>query len=157
VQPATEKELKRLFKKDGWKFSWKREYKLPNRQIFKLLIDGSSEIQGLLSLEVIWIERYIEMHLIENAPHNYGRNKRYLGVPGNLVAFACKMSFDLGFDGHTAFVAKTKLIQHYKITLGAQNIFGNNRMAIFPAQAKKLVNSYFKNYLDDGQETILSA
>jgi hypothetical protein len=66
----------------------------------------------------------------------FGCKKRFVGVPGNLVAFACKMSLDLGFDGVVGFTAKTKLIPHYKNKLGAQNIFGNNRMAIYPAEAK---------------------
>jgi hypothetical protein len=40
------------------------------------------------------------MHLIESAPFNKGKNKVYAGVPGNLVAFACKLSFQRGFEGY---------------------------------------------------------
>lgn len=149
VQPASEKDLKRLFKKDGWKFKWKQEYKMPCRQVIKLVINGDSEIQGLLSLEVKESGNFIEMHLIENAPHNYGRSKRFLNVAGNLVAFACKMSLDLGFDGYVTLIAKTKLIHHYENTLGARLASRNNRMIIYPAEAKKLVDLYFKNYRDD--------
>jgi hypothetical protein len=109
-----------------------------------LIIAGDSEIQGLISVQAVDSERYIEMHLIESAPHNYGRNKQFLGVPANLVAFACKMSFELGYDGFAAFNAKTKLVEHYTKTLGAQLVMGNNRMVIFPLQAKILVNSYYK-------------
>jgi hypothetical protein len=93
VQLVTEADVRKLFKKDGWRFNWKQEYREPSRQIYKLLTDGSEEIQGLISLKPMKNDRYIEMHLIENAPHNYGNTKRYLGVAGNLVAFACKMSF----------------------------------------------------------------
>ena len=143
VQPASEKDLKRLFKKDGWQFTWKQEYKIPCRQILKLVIDGDNEIQGLLSLEVIESGKFIEMLLIETAPHNYGRNKRFLNVAGNLVAFACKMSIDLGFEGYLSFRAKTKLIQHYEINLGARLVSRNNRMIIYPREAEKLVNLYF--------------
>ncbi len=32
--------------------------------------------------------------LIVSAKFNKGKNKIYAGVPGNLVAFACKMAFD---------------------------------------------------------------
>ena len=39
------------------------------------------------------------MDLIESAPFNLGRNKIYEGVAGNLVAFACKVSFQRGFAG----------------------------------------------------------
>lgn len=144
VVPITKEDIKRIYKKDGWQFNWKTEYKEEGHQLFKLIVEGDSEIQGLISLQEIDTERYIEMHLIESAPHNYGRNKRFLGVPANLVAFACKMSFDLGYDGFAAFNAKTKLVEHYTKTLGAQLVMGNSRMVIFPMQARFLVNSYFK-------------
>lgn len=152
VLPAAERDLKRLYKKDGWKFSWKQAYKPPDKQIFKLLIEDSSEIQGLLCLEVRWRDKFIELHLIENAPHNFGQGKRFNGVARNLVAFGCKMSFDMGYEGYVGFTAKTALIQHYIDTLGARVVFRHNRMIIFPTEAKKLVNSYFKNYLDDKEE-----
>lgn len=155
VQPASEADVRKLFKKDGWRFSWKKEYKEQNRQLFKLLIDGDEEIQGLISLEVMKQHQYVEMHLIETAPHNYGNTKRYLGVAGNLVAFACKMSFDMGFEGFVAFTAKTKLVDHYIDSLGARILMGNNRMGIFTQEAKNLVNSYYKNSPDEGQKEIL--
>ena len=89
-----------------------------------------------------------ELYLIEAAPHNFGRNKKYDGAPISLVAFACMMSFKLGFEGVVAFFAKTKLIEHYENTLGAESIFGNNRMAIFSSAAKKLVNSCYKDFFN---------
>ena len=70
-------------------------------------------------------------------------------MAGNLVAFTCKLSFDLGFNGFVAFTAKTQLIEHYRNTLGAELIF-KNRMSISGGAAKKLVNSYYKRYLDEG-------
>jgi hypothetical protein len=52
------------------------------------------------------MENFVEMHLIEAAPHNFGKEKRYMGVAGNLVAFACKLSFEQGFDGYVALLLK---------------------------------------------------
>lgn len=144
IDRAITSDFKGIHKKDGWQFNWKKEYRETGRQIFKLLVMGELQIQGLISLQVMPSNRFIEMHLIETAPQNFGRHKRFLGVPANLVAFACKMSFELGFDGFVAFTAKTKLIQHYRETLGAQLVMGNNRMIIFPMQAQFLVNSYYK-------------
>lgn len=140
VIAVSAKDLKRVLKKYGWRFNWKMESKYLDRMLYKLVIKDDEIIQGLLSLQII--ENYIEMHLIEAAPHNYGRTKKYLGVAGNLVAFACKISFDLGFDGFVAFTAKTQLIQHYMDSLGATLIF-RNRMSISGDAAKKLVNSYY--------------
>jgi hypothetical protein len=87
------------------------------------------------------------MHLLESAPHNYGKNKEFVGVPGNLVAFACKIGYEMGFEGNVAFTAKTRLIQHYKDTLGAE-LFFRDRMGISGNSAKNLVNSYFRDYFD---------
>ena len=149
LQLVTEEDIKGIHKKDGWSFSWKKEYKEPNRQIYKLLIQGSQQIQGLISFEPIKSQQYIEMHLIESAPHNYGANKKYLGVAANLVAFVCKTSFEMGFEGFVAFTAKTRLIKHYIETLGARLLLDNNRMGIFTGEAKILVNSYYDNEFYD--------
>ncbi len=104
-----------------------------------MTLEGDNDIQGLISIEPVPDQHYIEMHLIESAPHNFGAAKQYAGVAGNLVAFCCKMSFEMGFDGFVAFTAKTDLVGHYTKTLGAQVIYGQNRMAIATESAKNLV------------------
>lgn len=43
----------------------------------------------------------------------------YVGVPENLVAYACKLSFHRGAEGFVSFEYKTKLIDHYTNTVGA--------------------------------------
>lgn len=82
------------------------------------------------------------MHLIESAPINRGKRKKYLGIAGNLTAFCCKISFEYGFDGYIASDSKTQLIEHYIETLGAVRLFGN-RLAILEDRARILVNQYF--------------
>jgi hypothetical protein len=145
VVPLEKAELAYVLKKSGWRFSWHKEMERSDRIKCKLVIKGNHLIQGLISFQVM--DNFIEMHLIEYAPHNIGHQKRYLGVPGNLVAFVCKMSFDLGFKGYIAFTSKTELIQHYQKVLGAELIY-RNRMMIATMAAKKLVNSYYENYLN---------
>jgi hypothetical protein len=146
VLPVVKSDLKKILKKNGWRFNWKTEFNMPGRKFFKLVIRGHTLIEGLISLQIM--EGHIEMHLIESAPHNFGRSKKWIGVPGNLVAFACKMSFEKGFDGAVGFQAKTRLIQHYIDKFGAILIY-KNRMNISGITAKKLVNSYYKNYFHD--------
>jgi hypothetical protein len=134
-------DLKIITKKDGWLFDWKAEYRLPDRDVYKLIISGNPTIiQGLTSLT----ERkdHVYMHLIESAPFNLGRNKVYLGVPGNLVAFACKISFHRGFEGYVSFTAKTQLIKHYEKMLGAINV-GGHLMVINTDAALRLIDKYF--------------
>jgi hypothetical protein len=85
------------------------------------------------------------MDLIESAKFNKGKKKQYNGVPGNLVAFACKISFERKYSGYVSFLAKTQLIEHYQNTLGAQ-LFSGNRMFIGEKESVRLVNRYFKNF-----------
>lgn len=87
---------------------------------------------------------HIYMDLLESSPFNIGKNKLYEGVAGNLVAHACKLSFQKGFDGYVAFTAKTELIEHYENTLGALH-FKNQRMIIETNASKFLVEKYYKN------------
>lgn len=86
------------------------------------------------------------MSLIESSKFNRGEKKVYLGVPGNLVAFACKISFAKGYSGYVSFESKTKLKEHYEKTLGAQMLFGNF-MAIDAVAALKLITQYFPENL----------
>lgn len=86
------------------------------------------------------------MDLIENASFNKGRKKLYSGVAGNLVAFACKLSFEQEFDGVVSFIAKTQLIEHYQQTLGAK-LFAGNRMFIDTSEALVLVTKYYKDFV----------
>ena len=89
-------------------------------------------------------EDHVYMHLIESAPFNLGQNKVYLGVPGNIVAFVCRISFHRGFDGYVSFTSKTQLIEHYEKTLEAINV-GGQLMVINTDAALKLIDKYFKN------------
>ncbi len=136
-------DLKQVTKKYGWNFNWKQELADNSRDVFKLTITNNPNIiQGLLSLSLE--HDHVYMHLLENAPFNIGQNKLYEGVAGNLVAHACKISFQQGFNGFIAFTSKTKLIGHYEKTLGAYTL-GGHRMIIPTDAAQKLVDKYFKS------------
>ena len=134
-------DLKPITKKNGWRFNWIFEYKQPEREVFKLtIVNNSAIIQGLISLEIK--PDHVFMHLIESAPFNIGRGKVYYGVPGNLVAHACKLSFQRGGEGYVSFISKTKLIKHYIETLGAVPSAGH-LMVITTNTALKLIDKYF--------------
>ena len=142
VATLKKSDLEHLAKNDGWKFNWKSEFNDLTKEVYKLtIINNPDIIQGLISVS---IERdHVLMNLLESAPFNLGRKKLYEGVPGNLVAYACKLSFQKGFEGFVAFTAKSRLIKHYEDTLGAYH-FKNQRMIIATQAAKKLVMKYFK-------------
>lgn len=82
--------------------------------------------------------------IVESAPFNKGKSKVYAGVPGNLVAFACKLSFQRRHEGNVSFFSKTQLVQHYTDTLGAMHV-GGRIMIIHTIAALKLINKYFPN------------
>lgn len=139
----TKDDAKQATKKNGWNFNWKQELANNSKEVYKLIIVSSPDIiQGLLSLTVE--TDHIFMNLLESAPFNIGKIKLYEGVSGNLVAFACKVSFQRGFDGFVAFDAKTKLIPHYEKTLGAI-LFHKQRMIIPTHSAQILIDKYFKS------------
>jgi len=139
----TKVDLKTVTKKIGWVFDWKYELNQPEREVYKLTItENANVIQGLISLEIKFDHVY--MHLVESAPFNKGKEKVYSGVPGNLVAFACRLSFQRGFEGNVSFVSKTQLIDHYTETLGAFHA-GGRLMIIETGSALRLMNRYFKN------------
>jgi len=142
IKVLTRNDLKSIRKANGWLFNWRDEINEPAREVYKLNITGNPKIiQGLISLEVKSDHVYI--HLIESAPFNKSKTKVYSGVPGNLVAFACKLSFQRGHEGNVAFLSKTQLVEHYEKSLGAFH-FGGRIMIIQTRAALKLINKYFQ-------------
>ncbi|WPP49399.1 hypothetical protein [Catalinimonas niigatensis] len=136
-------ELKEVTKTKGWNFNWKLELAQNDREVYKLtIISNPHIIQGLSSLTIK--PDHVYLNLLENAPFNMGKDKLYEGVAGNLVAFACKLSFQRGGQGFVSFQAKTKLINHYVKTLGAYH-FGGHLMVIDTVAAQKLIDKYFKS------------
>jgi hypothetical protein len=142
ISLMTKSDLKTITKLKGWLFDWKFEFNQIDREVYKLTIsDNTDIIQGLISLAIK--ADHVYMYLLESAPFNIGKNKIYEGIPGNLVAFACKLSFQRGGEGFVSFESKTKLMDHYIKTLGAYRL-GGQLMVIDTIGATRLVDKYFK-------------
>ena len=136
-------DLKLITKKNGWLFNWKKEFLATEKEVYKLtILHNEHIIQGLASISIK--SDHIFLNLIESASFNRGENKLYEGVPGNLVAFACRLSFQRGFEGYVAFHSKTQLVKHYEKTLKAIH-HGNQLMVVDTNAATELVNKYFKS------------
>jgi len=126
-----------------WQFNWHKELKDTSKEVYKLTtVNNPLIIQGLISIEDK--SDHIFMHLIESSKFNKGKEKVYVGVPGNLVAYACKVSVDKGYEGFLAFDAKSALIKHYEQTLHATH-FRGLRMFIETSAALRLISQYFKS------------
>lgn len=135
--------LKNIKKSNKWKFDWYEEFKNVNRIVYRLSIrDNQKVILGLISLEIF--SDHVFVHLVESSPQNVGKGKKYLGIGGNLFAFACKIAYKSKLDGVVVFQAKTKLIEHYSVTLGAV-LISKNRMCITKKSAIQLLNKYYKD------------
>ena len=130
-------------KKVDWQFDWLKELKDKTKEVYKLTtVNNPTIIQGLVSIEDK--QDHIFMHLIESVKFNKGKSKVYFGVPGNLVAYVCKVSLDKGYEGFLAFDAKSALIKHYQESLHATH-FRGLRMFIEPSAAIRLISQYFKS------------
>jgi hypothetical protein len=140
---VTAQDLKLVTKSRCWNFNWKSELKKEGVIVYKLVILGNENIiQGLISLEDR--DDHIFVNIIENAPFNIGKNKVYEGVPGNLFAYACRISWDKGNQGLVSFVSKSSLVDHYENSLGAIHV-GGFKMVIFPKPAFQLIKQYYPN------------
>lgn len=128
----------------AWVFNWGREATTPGRQVYQLNTNESpTTVQGLISLEAK--PDHVFMHLVESAEINKGSSKAYLGVLGNLVAYACRWSFQLGHAGFVSFDSKTALKAHYKKALGAQEL-GGVGMYLGTQAAVVLVKQYYPDF-----------
>ncbi len=124
-----------------WNFDWQGEVNM-GRKVAALTIRDDRKVQGLISFAAH--HDHVFVHLVESAPHNIGRHKKFIGVPGNLFAFACQESLGLGFEGSLSFDSKTELIGHYTESLGAIRVGQSQRMIITQTAAQRLIASYFK-------------
>lgn len=143
VRPLTAAAARKLPAK-GWAFDWAREAATAGRRVYQLnTVANPQVVHGLLSLEAR--PDHVFMHLVESAAFNKGRDKVYLGVLGNLVAFACRWSFELGCDGFVSFESKTTLKAHYKKVLGAAEL-GGLRLYLGTPAAAALVKRYYPEF-----------
>jgi hypothetical protein len=133
-----------LLKRSKWQFNWRTELKNEHHEVYTLVTkENPSILHGIMSIEDLGDHFFL--HLIESASFNKGHTKLYAGVAPNLVAYACKKSFEKGYAGHLVFLAKSTLINHYQDSLGAKLLFGA-RMFMDSEAAYRLVRSYFKDF-----------
>ena len=142
ISRLTNKEVRQIRRAD-WLFDWHKELRDKTKEVYKLTtVNNPTIIQGLVSIEDK--QDHVFMHLLESSKFNKGVGKAYFGVPGNLVAYACKVSVGKGYEGFVAFDAKSALIKHYQESLHATH-FRGLRMFIETKAALRLIAHYFKS------------
>lgn len=110
ILPVEIDEFKTL-RKDRYFFNWKIE---KNQEVYKLLIKGSSDILGLISVERIPQEWRMHIRLLTVSKENKGREKKYDKIAGNLIAFVAKIAIrEFGELACVSLRPKSQIAQHY--------------------------------------------
>jgi hypothetical protein len=110
------KNFKQITKKRYF-FDWKKERGVAD--LFKLTLQGESEILGLLALIDFPMEFRIQIHLLCVSRENYGKGKKYDGIAGSLIAFTARIAVSKYFEqACISLLPKTELRAHYKSKYG---------------------------------------
>jgi hypothetical protein len=127
-----------LLTKTRYHFSWKEEKK---EEVYKLVIEGQTDILGLISIERIPSEWRIHIRLITVSKENKGKEKIYEKVAGNLIAHVAKMTVEeFGVLACVSLKPKSSLIQHY-IEKYKMNVTGKTLSLEVP-EIINLINLY---------------
>lgn len=118
-------------------FDWELEKK---NDVFKLEKIVGEEILGLISLENISKELRIHINLLESSVTNRGKKKQIKNIAHCLIAFACKQSFALGYDGFVSLYPKTELIKYYVDEYKFEQL--GRYLAIYGNTSYNLINEY---------------
>lgn len=132
-----------LLQQQGWSFDWSLT---AEETVIRLTIKNSNVIQGLAAYNND--EKFIKLDLVESAPYNRGRDRRYVGVGLVLFAIIATISFEVGDDGYVLFVPKTKLHDYYAHKFGAKDI-GDGNQYFDTAAAKKLIGKFTEEKIND--------
>lgn len=136
IEKVKKSDVQKLKGNKNFSFDWSLE---AEKDVYKVKREGENEILGLMSISDIPKEKRIHINLIEASKENVGKGKKFKNITGNLLAFACKMAFQKGYDGFVSLLPKSKIVAVY-IGYGFK-AFGKN-LAIFMKTAKNLKSKY---------------
>ena len=145
VTQAKFNEVKNL-KRQRWNFNWEVPF-VEGYEVYKITLVGENEIQGLIAFKSDISTKAVHVKICESAPDNIGSKGKYEGVGPHLFAIAAMKSIEYGYDGYLYFEAKSKLIKHYKRSIGAKQVGNSQVMIISPTEAKILINRYLERRL----------
>lgn len=92
-------------------FDWKKEKTF---EVLKLTLTGEKDILGLVSFQCIDEEKRIHIRLLTASEENVGRNKKYDGIIGNLLAYVARQAvLKYAEWACISLRPKTQLAEHY--------------------------------------------
>jgi len=138
VTPLVNADFKQITKKRYF-FDWKKER--GTCDLFKLTLQGESDILGLLALIDFPQEFRVQIHLLCVSRENQGKYKIYEGIAGNLMAFAGRVAITKYFEqACISLLPKTELRSHYKSKYGMMD--GGPQLFLEGARLNDLVKKY---------------
>jgi len=138
VTPLANADFKQITKRRYF-FDWKKERGVAD--LFKLTLQGESEILGLLALIDFPREFRVQIHLLCVSQENLGKDKKYEGIAGSLIAFAGRVAIAKYFEqACISLLPKTELRSHYKSKYGM--IDGGPQLFLEGARLNELIKKY---------------
>lgn len=137
VMPVESTDFKTLAKQRYF-FNWKEE---KSNEVYKLIINGSQDILGLISIERIPDEWRVHIRLLTVSKENVGRTKKYDKIAGNLITHVAKIAIsEYGEMACISLKPKSKIRQYY-IDKYKMNLTGMTLSLEVP-EILNLINQY---------------
>ena len=138
ISPLEDADFKLITKKKYF-FDWKKEK--GTADLFKLTLQDESEILGLLALTDFPREFRMQIHLLCVSFDNRGKDKKYDGIAGSLIAFAARTATVKYFDqACISLKPKTELRAHYKAKYGMMD--GGPQLFLEGARLQSIIKKY---------------
>jgi len=137
IKQLTKEDYKWLSGSDEFHFDWKAERK---NDTYNIHLKNEEDILGAMSLKDNPEELRIHLNLIEVGSSNVGQSKSIEHIAGCLIAFACRIAFEKGYDGFLSLQPKTNLIQLYQNKYGFKPY--GRLLAVEFSSSKLLIDKY---------------
>lgn len=145
--------LQKFTKKSGWYTNWANE--LDKNEVYALVIKGTVDIQGLISLRKEPDYNAVYISWAVAAPHNnpeISDPKKYSGVGGHLLAIAINKSVEYNYHGDvTGFCRNNDIMNHFVREHGAVPIcmLHDYQIGIYDDAAMHIKEVYTYEWSDD--------
>lgn len=153
IRKGTIKEMPSMH--DGWRFNFDKELRKLRNATGYLLVTGEAPlvVEGCMIFQLI-DQKAPYLAVVEVAPHNQTRDKKYDWIAGCLIAYAFMLSVQLAQGDYKAFLQldvseehkenEKKLMEIYSTRYYAKRIGITTTMVISDEDGEKLVEKYLK-------------
>ncbi|MFT5763800.1 MAG: hypothetical protein ACI8X3_001226 [Saprospiraceae bacterium] len=140
IEKLIKSAIKKLKGNKKFIFDWTLEIE---NKVYKINLIEEEEVLGLVSLIDYPKEFRLHINLIESSKAYRGKKKLLDNIPGCLIAFACQLSFEKGYEGFVSLVPKTELIKYYNQKYGFEQM--GSQMAVYYEISNSIIEKYLGN------------